>query len=81
MLCSAVETVLPPGVFMTTIPCRVAAPKSILSTPTPARTITVLDEDEFAALALSEQEVEAARGAVAEIRALVETRGWPFDSA
>ncbi len=48
---------------------------------TPARTITVLDEDEFAALALSEQEVEAARGAVAEIRALVETRGWPFDSA
>ena len=41
MVCSAVETVLPPGVFMTTIPCRVAAGTSMLSTPTPARTITL----------------------------------------
>ena len=35
MVCSAVETVLPPGVFITTIPWRVAAGTSMLSTPTP----------------------------------------------
>ena len=38
-VCSAVEMVLPPGVFMTTMPRRVAAATSILSTPTPARTM------------------------------------------
>ena len=37
MVCSAVEMVLPPGVFITTMPCRVAAWVSMLSTPTPAR--------------------------------------------
>ena len=36
MVCSAVETVFPPGVFITTIPRRVAAATSMLSTPTPA---------------------------------------------
>ena len=41
IVCSAVETVFPPGVFITTIPCRVAAGTSMLSTPTPARTITL----------------------------------------
>ena len=40
-VCSAVETVLPPGVFITTIPRRVAAATSILSTPTPARTMAL----------------------------------------
>ena len=34
-VCSAAETVLPPGVFMTTIPLRVAAGTSMVSTPTP----------------------------------------------
>lgn len=47
----------------------------------PDRTITILDEDEFAALHLTEQEVAAARGAVAEIRSLVESGAWPFDQA
>ena len=37
--CSAVLTVLPAGVFITTMPCRVAASLSMLSVPTPARTI------------------------------------------
>src|SRR3989442_15136204 len=37
---SAVEMVLPPGVFMTTIPRCVAASTSTLSTPTPARPTT-----------------------------------------
>ena len=32
----AVETVLPPGVFITITPFLVAAPRSMLSTPTPA---------------------------------------------
>ena len=41
MVCSAVETVLPPGVFMTTMPWRVAAGTSMLSTPTPARTMAL----------------------------------------
>ena len=41
MVCSAVETVLPPGVFITTIPRRVAAGTSMLSTPTPVRTIAL----------------------------------------
>ena len=41
MVCSAVEIVLPPGVFITTIPRRVAAATSMLSTPTPARTIAL----------------------------------------
>ncbi len=40
-MCSAVETVFPPGVFITTIPRRVAAATSMLSTPTPARTIAL----------------------------------------
>jgi hypothetical protein len=35
-----VEIVLPPGVFITTTPCCVAASTSILSTPTPARPTT-----------------------------------------
>ena len=35
--CSAVEIVLPLGVFITTTPWSVAAPRSMLSTPTPAR--------------------------------------------
>ena len=38
--CSQVEIVLPPGVFMTTIPAFVAAVLSILSVPTPALPIT-----------------------------------------
>ena len=37
IVCSAVEMVLPPGVFITTMPSRVAAWVSMLSTPTPAR--------------------------------------------
>ena len=40
-MCSAVEIVLPPGVFITTIPRRLAAATSMLSTPTPARTIAL----------------------------------------
>src|ERR1700736_6597590 len=38
--CSAVDTVLPPGVFITMTPRRVAASTSTLSTPTPARPTT-----------------------------------------
>ena len=38
-VCSAVLSVLPAGVFITTMPCRVAAALSMLSVPTPARTI------------------------------------------
>ena len=38
--CSAVLVVLPAGVFITTMPARVAAGRSMLSTPTPARTMT-----------------------------------------
>ena len=38
-VCSAAEIVFTSGVFITTIPLRVAAPISILSTPTPARPI------------------------------------------
>ncbi len=37
MACSAVVTVLPPGVFMTTMPRLLAAGMSMLSTPAPAR--------------------------------------------
>ena len=37
IVCSAVLVVLPAGVFITTMPSRVAAGRSILSTPTPAR--------------------------------------------
>src|SRR4029079_18328121 len=40
IVCSAVVTVLPPGVFMTTIPRRVAAGVSTLSRPEPARPMT-----------------------------------------
>ncbi len=47
----------------------------------PDHSITVLDEDEFAALALPGHEVAAARAAVAEIRALVAAGAWPFDQA
>ena len=39
--CSAVVTELPPGVFITTTPRAVAASVSMLSTPTPARPITL----------------------------------------
>ena len=39
IVCSAVLSVLPPGVFITTMPQRVAASLSMLSVPTPARTI------------------------------------------
>src|SRR2546426_790291 len=36
-VCSATETLLPPGAFITTTPRRVAASRSMLSTPVPAR--------------------------------------------
>ena len=39
--CSAVVTLLPVGLFITTMPRRVAASRSTLSTPTPARPITL----------------------------------------
>ena len=39
IVCSAVLSVLPAGVFITTMPQRVAAVLSMLSVPTPARTI------------------------------------------
>jgi hypothetical protein len=41
MACSAVVIELPNGVFMTTIPRAVAAGMSTLSTPIPARPITL----------------------------------------
>ena len=41
MVCSAVVTVLPPGVFMTTTPFLVAAGMSTLSRPLPARPMTL----------------------------------------
>ena len=41
MVCSPVVTVLPPGVFMTTMPCLLAAGMSMLSTPAPARPMTL----------------------------------------
>ena len=41
IVCSQVEMVLPAGAFMTTIPCSVAAGISTLSSPTPARPITL----------------------------------------
>src|SRR5271154_6440418 len=40
MVCSAAETALPPGVFITSTPAPVAAGRSIFSMPTPARPIT-----------------------------------------
>ena len=40
MVCSATETALPPGVFITSTPAAVAASRSTLSTPTPARPMT-----------------------------------------
>jgi len=40
MACSATEMALPPGVFMTRTPAAVAASRSTLSTPTPARPMT-----------------------------------------
>ncbi len=40
MVCSVAAMVLPPGVFITMIPRRVASAVSILSTPAPARPIT-----------------------------------------
>ena len=40
MACSAVVTVLPSGVFITTMPRAVAAGMSTLSTPMPARPMT-----------------------------------------
>ena len=39
--CSAVLIVLPAGVFITTMPRRVAAALSMLSVPTPARTMAL----------------------------------------
>ena len=39
-VCSATEMALPPGVFITRTPAAVAASRSTLSTPTPARPIT-----------------------------------------
>ena len=41
IVCSAVLSVLPAGVFITTMPSRVAASLSMLSVPTPARTIAL----------------------------------------
>ncbi|NLF01438.1 MAG: DUF402 domain-containing protein [Anaerolineales bacterium] len=46
---------------------------------TPARSIQVLDEDEFAALPLSASEREAALRALVELRASVARRDHPFD--
>ncbi len=43
MACSAVVMELPKGVFMTTTPAAVAAGMSILSTPMPARPMTLRD--------------------------------------
>src|SRR5829696_840398 len=40
IVCSAAETMFDSGAFATTMPCRVAAATSTLSTPTPARPIT-----------------------------------------
>src|SRR5699024_12493430 len=40
IVCSAAELVLPSGAFTTITPFSVAASKSMLSTPTPARAIT-----------------------------------------
>ena len=40
MVSSATATAFAPGVFITTMPRRVAASASMLSTPTPARPIT-----------------------------------------
>src|SRR5271165_133860 len=40
MVCSAAETALPPGVFITSTPAAVAAGRSMFSIPTPARPIT-----------------------------------------
>jgi predicted RNA-binding protein associated with RNAse of E/G family len=45
----------------------------------PDGTALVLDEDEFAALALTPDEAAAARAAVAEIRDLAGRRAPPFD--
>src|SRR3954469_12251202 len=39
-VCSATEMLFPPGAFITTTPRRVAAGRSMLSTPVPARPIT-----------------------------------------
>ena len=39
-VCSATAMALPPGVFITAMPRLVAASRSMLSTPTPARPIT-----------------------------------------
>jgi hypothetical protein len=41
MVCSAVVTLFPPGVFITTMPRLLAASTSMLSTPIPARPITL----------------------------------------
>ncbi len=43
-MCSAAAIVLPVGAFTTVIPARVAASRSTLSTPTPARPITASRE-------------------------------------
>jgi hypothetical protein len=41
-VCSAAAIVLPVGALTTMIPARVAASRSTLSTPTPARPITTM---------------------------------------
>ena len=41
---SAVEIMFPSGEFMTMMPRRVAASRSTLSTPTPGRPMTIIDE-------------------------------------
>ena len=50
MACSAVVTALPKGVFITTIPARVAAATSMLSTPMPARPITLSEPPSTASM-------------------------------
>ncbi len=42
IVCSAAETVLPVGALTTTMPALVAASRSTLSTPTPARPMTII---------------------------------------
>lgn len=45
----------------------------------PTGKITLLDEDEFAALPLPESDIQAAWGAVAQIRSAVAAREHPFE--
>ena len=45
----------------------------------PSRTVHLLDEDEFAALDITDAERQTARAAVRDIRAAVTARTPPFD--